>query len=41
MRRLFYVINVPDLDTALEWAARHPAGAGGVVEVRPTLPPIE
>ncbi len=34
----FFVIKVPDLDTALEWAARYPAGPGGSVEVRPTLP---
>jgi hypothetical protein len=35
-----FIIKVPDLDTALEWAARYPAGAGGVVEVRPNLPPV-
>ena len=29
----FFVIDVPNLDTALEWAARYPAK---VVEVRPT-----
>lgn len=34
----FFVINVPNLDAALEWAARYPAGPGGSVEVRPTLP---
>jgi hypothetical protein len=34
----FYIINVPDLDTALGWAARCPAAiAGGVVEVRPNI----
>lgn len=32
-----FVIDVPDLDTALEWAARYPAGPSGVVEVRPNL----
>ena len=32
------VIEVPDLDNALEWAARYPAGEGGLVEVRPNLP---
>jgi hypothetical protein len=32
------VIDVPDLDTALEWAARYP---GKVVEVRPNIPPVE
>eukprot|EP01032_Pedospumella_encystans_P037322 gene37322-42272_t len=29
----FYIIDVPDLDTALEWAARNPAASTGVVEV--------
>jgi hypothetical protein len=33
----FYVIDVPDLDRALEWAARCPAAATGGVEVRPNL----
>lgn len=36
----FFIIDVPDLDTALSWAARYPAGIGGVVEVRPNLPPV-
>jgi hypothetical protein len=31
------VIDVPDLDRALEWAARCPAAATGAVEVRPNL----
>jgi len=31
----FYMIDVPDLDKALEWAARCPAAATGAVEVRP------
>jgi hypothetical protein len=34
----FAVIEVPDLDTALAWASRYPAGEGGLVEVRPNLP---
>ena len=33
----YYVIDVPDLDRALEWAARCPAAASGAVEVRPNL----
>jgi hypothetical protein len=33
----FYEIDVPDLDTALDWAARCPAAATGAVEVRPNL----
>jgi hypothetical protein len=34
----YYEIEVPDLDRALEWAARCPAAASGAVEVRPNLP---
>ena len=34
----FFIIDVPDLDKALEWAARCPAASTGSVEVRPTLP---
>jgi hypothetical protein len=30
---------VPDLDAALDWAARSPASAYGSTEVRPVLPP--
>ncbi|HVU35099.1 MAG TPA: YciI family protein [Opitutaceae bacterium] len=31
----FAIIDVPNLDVALEWAARHPAAAEVAVEVRP------
>ena len=31
----YYLIDVPDLDAALSWAARCPAANPGVVEVRP------
>jgi hypothetical protein len=31
----YYVIDVPDLDAAISWAARCPATGHGVVEVRP------
>ncbi len=31
----YYLIDVPDLDAALSWAARCPAVNHGVVEVRP------
>lgn len=31
----FFLIDVPDLDAALSWAARCPAATHGVVEVRP------
>ncbi|HWJ72066.1 MAG TPA: YciI family protein [Kaistia sp.] len=33
----FFLIEVPDLDAALGWAAKAPCAATGV-EVRPTLP---
>jgi len=33
----FVVIDVPDLDAAIEWAARHPAAAHSSVEVRPLM----
>ena len=35
----YFVISVPNLDAALEWAARAPCAATGGVEVRPVLPP--
>jgi hypothetical protein len=35
----FFIIEVPNLDVALDWAARYPAGPGGGVEVRPVNPP--
>ncbi len=34
----FHVIDVPDLDTALRWAARCPGASRGAVEVRPIWP---
>lgn len=36
----YFVIEVPDLDTALEWAARAPSASVASVEVRPVLPPM-
>ena len=33
----FFVLDVPDLDVALEWAGRAPVHLGGAVEVRPAL----
>ena len=35
----FFIISVPDLDSALDWAARIPHAAGRVFEVRPNLQP--
>lgn len=34
----YYLIDVPDLDTALAWAARCPGASHGSVEVRPVWP---
>ncbi len=31
----FYIIDVPDLDAAIGWAARCPSAAVGTIEVRP------
>ena len=33
----YFVIDVPDLDAALEWAARAPCATSGGVEVRPVF----
>ncbi len=35
----YYLIDVPDLDSALDWAARCPSALNGMVEVRPNLQP--
>lgn len=35
----YFIIDVPSLDAALEWAARSPCVALGSVEVRPVLAP--
>ena len=34
----FHIIDVPDIDTALAWAARCPSASRGSVEVRPVWP---
>jgi hypothetical protein len=31
----YFLIDVPDLDEALKWAARNPAAVHGAIEVRP------
>lgn len=36
----YFVIDVPDLDAALDWAARAPSALTASVEVRPVLPPM-
>ena len=33
----YFIIDVPDLDEALRWAARNPAARTGAVEVRPVM----
>ncbi len=35
----YVIVEAPDLDAALEWAARAPSAAYASVEVRPVLPP--
>lgn len=36
----YFVIEVADLDAALDWAAQAPCAVTGSVEVRPVLPPM-
>ena len=36
----YFVIEVPDLDTALDWAAKAPSAQSASVEIRPVLPPM-
>jgi hypothetical protein len=36
----YFVIDVANLDQALEWAAKAPSAACASVEVRPVLPPM-
>lgn len=33
----YYLIDVPDLDAALHWAALNPAARSGAVEIRPVV----
>ena len=33
----YYMIDVPDLDAALDWAAKCPGAANGILEVRPIV----
>jgi hypothetical protein len=34
----YFIVELPDLDRALQWAARFPKRHGTAVEVRPNLP---
>jgi Uncharacterized protein conserved in bacteria len=36
----FFIVDVPDLDAALAWAARVPRSPGRLCEVRPNLKPM-
>jgi hypothetical protein len=36
----YFIIEVPGLDQALEWAARSPNVGVGTTEVRPVMPPM-
>jgi hypothetical protein len=36
----YLIIDVPNLDSALDWAARSPASSDASTEVRPVLPPM-
>jgi hypothetical protein len=36
----YFVIEVPDLDAALSWAAKAPSALYASVEIRPVLPPM-
>ena len=31
----YYILDTPDLDSALDWAANCPGAADGILEVRP------
>jgi len=35
----YFIIDVPTLDAALDWAARSPSALVGSTEVRPVMPP--
>ena len=37
----FVIVDVPDLDTAVEWASKSPSAAYASCDVRPVLPPRE
>lgn len=35
----YVIVDLPDLDGAMEWAGRAPCVSAGSVEIRPVLPP--
>ncbi len=34
----YYIIDVPDLDQAIAWAAKCPSARAGSIEIRPVWP---
>ncbi len=36
----YFIVEAPDLDAAIEWAAKAPSALCASVEVRPVLPPM-
>ena len=36
----YFIIEVPNLDAALDWASKAPCASSGGVEVRPVMPPM-
>jgi hypothetical protein len=36
----YFIVDVPSLDAAIEWAARSPSAQTGSVEIRPVMPPM-
>ena len=36
----YFIVDVPSMEQALEWAARAPNSAAGHTEIRPVLPPM-
>ncbi|MGB1026638.1 MAG: YciI family protein [Rhodospirillaceae bacterium] len=36
----YFIIEVEDLDAAIEWAAKAPSAISASVEIRPVLPPM-
>jgi hypothetical protein len=37
----YFVVDVPSLDDALDWASRSPSASSGCVEVRPVMAPMQ
>ncbi len=37
----YFIIEAPDLDAAIEWAAKSPSARTASVEIRPVMPPMQ